>query len=48
YAQPFTNNQQRADALPAWLHTYNHHRNHTSLGGKPPISRVNNAAGHYS
>ncbi|MCO1597090.1 hypothetical protein M8C17_18195 [Micromonospora sp. RHAY321] len=26
----------------------NHHRNHTSLGGKPPISRVNNAAGHYN
>jgi transposase InsO family protein len=48
YAQPFTSNQQRADALPVWLHTYNYHRSHTSLGGKPPISRLNNAAGHYN
>lgn len=47
YAQPFTTNQQRADALPGWLHTYNHHRNHTSLGGQPPITRVNNPPGHY-
>jgi transposase InsO family protein len=48
YAQPFTSNQHRTDALPVWLHTYNHHRSHTSLGGQPPISRVNNPAGHYS
>ncbi|AEY85333.1 transposase [Streptomyces hygroscopicus subsp. jinggangensis 5008] len=27
---------------------YNHHRCHTALGGRPPISRVNNAAGQYS
>jgi transposase InsO family protein len=48
YAQPFTNNEDRAAALPTWLHTYNYHRSHTSLGGQPPISRVNNAAGHYT
>ena len=48
YARPFTSGSDRAAALPAWLHTYNHHRNHTALGGHPPISRVNNAAGHYS
>jgi len=48
YAQTFTSNQQRADALPTWIHTYNHHRNHTSLGGNPPITCVNNPAGHYS
>jgi transposase InsO family protein len=48
YAQPFTTNQARADALPDWLHTYNHHRNHTSLNDKPPITRVNNPADHYS
>ncbi|KOV16128.1 transposase, partial [Streptomyces sp. XY413] len=28
--------------------TYNHHRCHTALDGKPPISRVNNAAGQYT
>lgn len=28
--------------LRAWVHSYNHHRPHTALGGKPPISRVTN------
>ncbi|MER7827406.1 IS481 family transposase, partial [Streptomyces jumonjinensis] len=31
-----------------FLHTYNHHRSHTALGGHPPISRVNNPAGQYN
>jgi transposase InsO family protein len=48
YQRPFASNTDRAQALPTWLHTYNHHRSHTALGGRPPISRVNNAAGHYS
>jgi transposase InsO family protein len=48
YARLYTTNQQRADALTAWLHTYNHHRGHTSLADQPPITRVNNPAGHYS
>jgi len=32
--------------LPAWLHTYDHHRTHTALGGHPPVTRVNNLTGH--
>jgi transposase InsO family protein len=48
YQRPFTSNTDRARALPGWLHTYNHHRAHTALGGQPPITRVHNAAGHYS
>lgn len=48
YARPFTSNQDRTNALPAWLHTYNHHRSHTALGGRPPITRVNNGPGQYS
>jgi transposase InsO family protein len=48
YARPFTSNHDRAQALPAWLHTYNHHRSHTALGGQPPITRVNNGPGHYT
>ena len=48
YAQVFTSGQQRAAALPQWLHTYNHHRAHTALGGRAPISRVNDVPGHYS
>ena len=49
YARPFSSGQERTEALPIWLHTYNHHRAHTSLGGQPPISRipVNNLTGHY-
>lgn len=48
YSRPFTSSQDRADALPEWLHTYNHHRAHTALGGKPPITRINNGPGQYS
>jgi transposase InsO family protein len=47
YARPYTSNTERTQALTDWLHTYNYHRSHTSLGGQPPISRVNNPAGHY-
>jgi transposase InsO family protein len=45
YAQVFTSSQERAAALTGFLHTYNHHRSHTALGGQPPISRVNNVTG---
>jgi transposase InsO family protein len=48
YSRPFTNGQDRADALPIWLHTYNHHRGHTALAGQPPITRVNNGPGSYT
>jgi transposase InsO family protein len=48
YQRPYTSNHQRTEALADFLHTYNHHRCHTALDGKPPISRVNNAAGQYT
>ena len=48
YQRPFASNTERAAALPVWLHTYNHHRCHTAIGGHPPITRVNNGAGSYS
>lgn len=48
YLRPYTSNTQRTAALADFLHTYNHHRCHTALGGKPPISRVNNAPGQYN
>jgi transposase InsO family protein len=38
----------RRNALPGWLHEYNHHRHHTAIGKVPPISRLTNLAGHYS
>jgi len=47
YLRPYTTNEQRTAALADFLHTYNHHRSHTALGGKPPITRVNNPPGQY-
>ncbi|MFE2654735.1 IS481 family transposase, partial [Streptomyces sp. NPDC018007] len=47
YIRPYTANTERTDALADFLHTYNHHRSHTALGGHPPITRVNNPAGQY-
>ncbi|MFB7570867.1 integrase core domain-containing protein [Streptomyces sp. NPDC093064] len=44
----YTSSTERTLALADFLHTYNHHRCHTALGGQPPISRVNNAAGQYT
>ncbi len=40
YRQVFTSNDERTDALPTWLHYYNQQRRHSSLRGRPPISRV--------
>jgi transposase InsO family protein len=47
YVRPYSSNQRRAQALTAWLHIYNYHRAHTSLGQLPPISRLNNVSGYY-
>ncbi|WP_157868871.1 integrase core domain-containing protein, partial [Streptomyces atriruber] len=47
YLRPYTSNDERTAALADFLHTYNHHRCHTALGGHPPITRVNNPAGQY-
>jgi transposase InsO family protein len=47
YAEPYLSEQARRDALPAFLHAYNHHRSHTALGGQPPISRVTNLPAHH-
>ncbi|WP_405851359.1 IS481 family transposase [Streptomyces sp. NBC_00090] len=48
YLRPYTSNTERTEALADFLHTYNHHRCHTTLDGHPPISRVNNPAGQYT
>jgi transposase InsO family protein len=40
YAQAYHHSRQRTDQLPIWLHRYNWHRPHTSIGDKPPISRL--------
>jgi transposase InsO family protein len=40
YRQAFTTNTDRAAALAPWLEHYNTVRRHSSLRGKPPISRL--------
>jgi transposase InsO family protein len=45
YGLVYRSHRRRAAALPHWLHHYNHRRPHSSLGGRPPISRVHNVRG---
>jgi transposase InsO family protein len=47
YARIFRSETDRRRRLDTWLHTYNHHRNHTAIGG-PPATRVNNLTGSYT
>jgi transposase InsO family protein len=48
YVRAYRSEAERRQRLDRWLHTYNHHRCHTALGGQPPITRVDNLPGHYS
>jgi transposase InsO family protein len=42
YGRPFSSSADRTALLPRYIHFYNCHRTHASLGGAPPISRLNN------
>ena len=48
YVRLYTSNQQRLDALPAWLHDYNHHRPHRALDGRSPMHLLNNVPGSHT
>jgi transposase InsO family protein len=48
YARLYTSDTERCAEFPIWLHTYNHHRGHTALGGQPPATRVPNLSGQYN
>jgi transposase InsO family protein len=48
FARHYNSESARRNALPAWLHAYNHHRPHTSIGKVPPITRLTNLPGQYS
>ena len=48
YARLYRSDTERCDEFPNWLHTYNHHRGHTALGGQPPATHVPNLSGQYS
>jgi transposase InsO family protein len=45
YGLGYRSHRQRNQALPHWLEHYNRRRPHSSLGGRPPISRVHNVRG---
>lgn len=48
YAHEWPSSAARARALNSWVRTYNRRRPHSSIGDRPPISRVHNARGQYS
>jgi transposase InsO family protein len=48
YRFAYPSSMHRARALPGYLRWYNQHRPHSSLGGRPPISRVSQVYGSHS
>jgi transposase InsO family protein len=48
YARYYDTDTARRNALPGWLHFYNHHRTHSAIGGQPPINRLTNLPGHHT
>ena len=40
YARAYDTSRQRAAELPYWMHRYNWHRPHGSIGSVPPISKL--------
>jgi transposase InsO family protein len=48
YGLVYQSHHDRAAALPHWLNHYNTRRPHSSLAGRPPISRVHNLRGQDS
>jgi len=48
YGAIYRDSRERTQALDGWLWHYNHHRRHSALGHKPPITRLNNLLGTYS
>jgi transposase InsO family protein len=45
YGLSYRSHRQRNQALPHWLDHYNSRRPHSSLGDRPPLSRVHNLRG---
>jgi transposase InsO family protein len=47
YSRLYASESARRNALPEWIHHYNHHRLHTAIGKVPPITRLTNISGQY-
>jgi len=41
YGAIYRDSTERTAALDGWLWHYNHHRRHSALGHKPPVTRLN-------
>jgi transposase InsO family protein len=48
YARRYPTSVARARALSGYLRWYNRRRPHSSLGARPPVSRVSHLSGHDS
>ncbi len=48
YRRLYRSENTRRAALAGWLHQNNHHRPHSALAGQPPITRLDNLAGHHT
>ena len=48
YAAAYDSDEARAATYQHWIHDYNHHRPHSGIGNKPPITRVHNLSGSYT
>jgi Integrase core domain/leucine-zipper of insertion element IS481 len=44
----YNSESARLAALPAWVHQYNHHRPHSAIGKRSPITRLDNLTRHHS
>ena len=47
YAHTWATSTERTRALPSYIRYYNRRRPHSSLGDRPPISRIHNLRGQY-
>jgi transposase InsO family protein len=48
YGQTYADSDARRVALPHWLEHYNERRNHSSIGNRPPLTRVHQVLGQDS
>jgi transposase InsO family protein len=48
YTRTYLTDQARQATYIDWLHSYNHHRPHTGIGGLVPAARVHNLTRNYS
>src|SRR4051794_19701827 len=48
FRRMFLSELARRQDLPGWLHEYNHHRPHTAIGRRAPITRLTNLSGQYT